>query len=74
MSAIFSDKIVWSSLKNNVWYAIISVIFQVFIGLILAAILEAKVIKTEGLSNFFPKHPVFTGGFIHHCGRGCLGS
>ncbi len=42
---IFSDKIVALSLKNNVLYAGISVIFQVGLSLILAAIFEAKLIR-----------------------------
>ena len=42
---IFSDKIVSISLRNNVLYAVISVVFQVFFALILAALLEAKILR-----------------------------
>lgn len=37
---LFKDKVVVTALINNMRYALISVIFQVFIGLILAAVLE----------------------------------
>lgn len=49
---IFSDKIVATGLRNNVLYSVISVVFQVGLSLILAAILEAKIIKPS-LSNLF---------------------
>ncbi len=49
---IFDDKLVGVSLKNNVLYAGISVIFQVGLSLVLAAILEAKIIKPS-ISNAF---------------------
>lgn len=42
---IFSDEIVSKSLRNNVLYALISVVFQVFFALILAAILESKILR-----------------------------
>lgn len=42
---LFSDKLVWWSLRNNVLYAAISVFFQVFIALILAYLLESKIIR-----------------------------
>lgn len=40
---MWADPVFWSSLFNNVAYAIVSVIFQVFGGLVLAAILEELV-------------------------------
>lgn len=49
---IISDKIVSVGLRNNVLYAVISVIFQVGFSLVLAAILEAKIIKPS-ISNAF---------------------
>lgn len=49
---ILSDKIIVVALRNNVLYAVISVIFQVGISLVLAAILEAKMIKSS-VSNTF---------------------
>lgn len=42
---ILSDPIIIISLRNNVLYAIISVLFQVFIALVLAAILESGIIR-----------------------------
>lgn len=42
---ILSDSIITISLRNNVLYAVISVFFQVFIALVLAAILEGQVIR-----------------------------
>ena len=49
---IFSDKIVAVSLRNNVLYAVISVVFQVGLSLVLAAILEAKIIRPS-MANAF---------------------
>ncbi|WP_432409169.1 carbohydrate ABC transporter permease [Wukongibacter sp. M2B1] len=43
--ALLSDRVIVTALSNNVRYAIISVLCQVFIGLILAAILEDKVFR-----------------------------
>jgi len=43
--ALLSDKVIVTALTNNVRYAIISVLCQVFIGLVLAAILEDKVFR-----------------------------
>lgn len=37
---LFSDTIIVTSLKNNILYAVISIIFQVGVGLVLAAVLE----------------------------------
>lgn len=37
---MFQDKVVFSALKNNIYYAIISIIVQVGGGLVLAAVLE----------------------------------
>jgi raffinose/stachyose/melibiose transport system permease protein len=42
-TALFKDPIFWSSLFNNVAYAVVSVVFQVGGGLVLAAILEELV-------------------------------
>ena len=42
---LFSDPIIWQSIKNNVLYAVISIIFQVMFGLVIAAILEDKVFR-----------------------------
>jgi raffinose/stachyose/melibiose transport system permease protein len=42
---ILNDPIVILSLRNNVLYALISVFFQVFIALVLAAILESGIIR-----------------------------
>ncbi|HWS23861.1 MAG TPA: sugar ABC transporter permease [Anaerolineales bacterium] len=42
---MFSDKYIWLSLKNNMLYAIISVFFQVAVALILAYLLESKLIR-----------------------------
>lgn len=49
---IFSDPIITTSLRNNVYYAVISVIFQVFIALVLAYLLESKLIRPN-MSAFF---------------------
>ncbi len=42
-TALAADPIFWSSLFNNVAYAIVSVVFQVLGGLVLAAVLEELV-------------------------------
>lgn len=44
-SRLFNDPVFYQSLKNNCWYAVISMVFQVFGGLVLAAILEDKVFR-----------------------------
>lgn len=49
---LFGDEIFWRAFKNNVWFAIISVLFQVLIALILAAILESNLI-VKRVSTFF---------------------
>ncbi|MFC7393968.1 carbohydrate ABC transporter permease [Scopulibacillus cellulosilyticus] len=48
---LFHDPIFYTALKNNIWYAVISLIFQVGGGLILAAILEDKLVRR--FSPFF---------------------
>lgn len=48
---LFHDPVFYTALKNNVWYAVISIICQVFGGLILAAILEDPI--TRFTSSFF---------------------
>ncbi|MFT4413729.1 carbohydrate ABC transporter permease [Fredinandcohnia humi] len=42
---LFKDPIFYTALKNNVLYAVISLIFQVGLGIIVAAILEDKLIR-----------------------------
>lgn len=42
---LFQDPVFYTALKNNTLYAIISIICQVFIGLIIASILEDKIIR-----------------------------
>ncbi|SCY66263.1 carbohydrate ABC transporter permease [Alkaliphilus peptidifermentans] len=42
---LLRDKVIVTALTNNIRYAIISVIFQVFVGLILAAILEDNIFR-----------------------------
>ncbi|MBG9447980.1 ABC transporter permease [Cytobacillus firmus] len=48
---LFKDEVFYIALKNNIWYAVISIIFQVFGGLVLAAILEDPI--TRLVSSFF---------------------
>jgi raffinose/stachyose/melibiose transport system permease protein len=48
---LFKDEVFYIALKNNLWYAVISIIFQVFGGLILAAILEDPI--TRFISGLF---------------------
>lgn len=43
--SLLQDKVIVTALTNNVRYAIISVIFQVFLGLILAAVLEDSIFR-----------------------------
>lgn len=50
-SKLFSDKIILTCLKNNILYAVISVIIQVGFGLVLAAVLEDKLLQK--FSPFF---------------------
>jgi len=39
--ALAADPVFWHALTNNVWYAVISIVFQVFGALVLAAIVES---------------------------------
>jgi raffinose/stachyose/melibiose transport system permease protein len=43
-TTLAADPIFWSSLFNNVAYAVVSVVFQVVIGVVLAAVLEEVVV------------------------------
>ena len=49
---LFSNRLFWFSIVNNVWYAVISVAVQVFIALALAAILEAGLFSRTVSSIF----------------------
>ncbi|WP_066056493.1 carbohydrate ABC transporter permease [Robertmurraya korlensis] len=49
--ALFQDEVFYIAIKNNIWYAVISIICQVFGGLVLAAILEDPL--TRLFSGFF---------------------
>jgi len=40
---VFADPVFWTSIVNNIWYAVVSVLFQVGIALVLAAMLEGVV-------------------------------
>lgn len=44
---IFQNEIFYTALINNTWYAVISLIFQVGLGLILAITLESKILGRE---------------------------
>lgn len=48
---LFSDPIIWQSIKNNLLYAVVSIIMQVMFGLVVAAILEDKVFRKS--ESFF---------------------
>ncbi|HHW30853.1 MAG TPA: sugar ABC transporter permease [Clostridiaceae bacterium] len=50
-SRLFQETDFWVALRNNVWYAVISVIFQVGVSLVIASVLESKM--------FRPLSPVF---------------
>lgn len=49
---IFSDDIFYTALRNNILYAVISLIFQVGLGLFLAILLESKYVSPK-LQAFF---------------------
>ncbi|MEN6298513.1 MAG: sugar ABC transporter permease [Anaerolineaceae bacterium] len=55
---ILGDRIVGVALRNNVLYAVISVIFQVGVSLILAAIIEAKILRPRWATFF--RNTLFT--------------
>jgi ABC-type sugar transport system permease subunit len=42
---LLQDQLFWKSILNNIWYAVISVAVQVFLALVLAAILESGAIS-----------------------------
>jgi raffinose/stachyose/melibiose transport system permease protein len=48
---LFKDPIFYTVLKNNIFYALISVVLQVGLGLVIAAILEDKIFRR--FSTFF---------------------
>lgn len=45
ISSLIKDPVVWTALKNNLWYCIISVAFQVFLSMVCAAILEDSLMR-----------------------------
>lgn len=49
---LLGDELIFTSLRNNVLYAVISVLFQVFLALVLAAILEAHLLRPSGVTLF----------------------
>jgi raffinose/stachyose/melibiose transport system permease protein len=49
---LFADPIFWRALSNNLTYAVLSVVVQVGLSLVLAAILEAGLFSRR-LSSFF---------------------
>lgn len=49
---LLGDELIFSSLRNNVLYAVISVLFQVFLALVLAAILESRLLRPSGVTIF----------------------
>ena len=48
---LFQDKVFWTCLRNNTLYALISLVGQLGVGLVVAAILEAKFMRKH--SGFF---------------------
>lgn len=42
---LLQDSVIRTALINNIWYCVISVIFQVFLSLCIAAVLEDKVLR-----------------------------
>lgn len=49
---LWSDPLFWQSLRGNILYAIVSLVFQVAFALVLAAVLESGVVKRR-TSTFF---------------------
>ena len=49
---LLQDQLLWKSILNNIWYAVISVAIQVFFALVLAAMLESGAISRR-LATFF---------------------
>lgn len=43
--ALFSDPVIRTALRNNIWYCVLSVLFQVFLSLLIAALLEDKLLR-----------------------------
>ncbi len=48
---LFTDPIVWQSITNNTLYALVSIVMQVFFGLVLAAVLEDRIFRRS--ESFF---------------------
>ena len=49
---IIGDEIFWKSIVNNVWYAVISVAVQVFFALVLASLIESRLLSRRAGSFF----------------------
>lgn len=49
---ILGDELFWKSIVNNTWYAVISVAVQVFFALVLAALIESKLMGRRAGSFF----------------------
>lgn len=45
LKTLFGDPVVWTALKNNIWYCVFSVIFQVFLSLVCASLLEDRLFR-----------------------------
>ena len=61
---MLADPIIRTALVNNVWYCVISVIFQVGLSLGIAAVLEDKVLRRVSTLNTYGTMAV--GGFLKH--------
>lgn len=57
-SRIITDNIFWHSLANNLWIALVALVFQVFIGLIIAYCLVRIIPQVKRLYLFFYMVPV----------------
>jgi raffinose/stachyose/melibiose transport system permease protein len=51
---IFNDSVFYIAVKNNFYYALVSIIFQVGFGLVLAMLLESNLLRQRsGVKNFY---------------------
>lgn len=45
LNTLFGDPVIWTALKNNIWYCVYSVLFQVFLSLVCASLLEDRLFR-----------------------------
>lgn len=45
LKTLLGDPVIWTAMKNNTWYCVFSVLFQVFLSLMCASLLEDRLLR-----------------------------